>query len=173
MKKKPIIVLATVLTILAACWCVRQSRADDKKSGQGEPDRSLPTTGENQMERVTGIGGVFFKAREPKKMAAWYRDHLGIQSQGGYADFVWREKDNPERTGHTAWALFPTNTSYFGSSAAPMMINYRVANLERMLAQLRRAGVAVEKVQEQDYGRFAWITDPEGNRIELWEPKGK
>jgi hypothetical protein len=146
MKKKPFIVLATALAVLAACWCVKQSRADEKKSGQEEPDRSVPTTGENQMERANAIGGVFFKAREPKKMAAWYRDHLGIQSQGGYAGFVWREKDNPERTGHTAWALFPTNTSYFGSSPAPMMINYRVANLERMLAQLRRAGVAVEKV---------------------------
>ena len=125
------------------------------------------------MERVTGIGGVFFKAREPKKMAAWYRDHLGIQSKGGYADFAWREKDNPKRMGRTVWALFPTNTSYFGSSTAPMMINYRVANLERLLAQLRRDGVAVEKVEDTDYGRFAWITDPEGNRIELWEPKGK
>ena len=138
-----------------------------------ETDRSVPTTGENQMERVTGIGGVFFKARDPKKMAAWYRDHLGIQSKGGYADFAWREKDNPDRTGRTVWALFPTNTSYFGSSAAPMMINYRVANLERMLEQLRGAGVTVEKVKDEDYGRFAWITDPEGNRIELWEPKGK
>ena len=138
-----------------------------------EPAHSAPTTGENQTERVTGIGGVFFKARDPKKMAAWYRDHLGIQSQGGYADFVWRDKDHPDRMGHTAWALFPTNTSYFGSSTAPMMINYRVANLERLLAQLRREGVAVEKVEDQDYGRFAWITDPEGNRIELWEPKGK
>ena len=138
-----------------------------------EPDRSAPTTGENQMERVTGIGGVFFKARDPKKMAAWYRDHPAIQSKGGYTDFLWRDKDNPDTIGHTAWALFPTNTSYFGSSAAPMMINYRVANLERMLGQLRRAGLAVEKVQEQDYGRFTWITDPGGNRIELWEPKAK
>ena len=138
-----------------------------------EPDRSIPAPGENQMERVNGIGGVFFKARDPKKMAAWYRDHLGIQSRGGYADFLWREKDQPDQIGHTAWALFPTNTSYFGSSAAPMMINYRVASLERMLAQLRRAGVAVEKVEDQDYGRFAWIMDPEGNRIELWEPKAK
>jgi predicted enzyme related to lactoylglutathione lyase len=174
MKKKPFIVLATALTVLAACWCVRQSRAaDEKKSGPGQPEPSLPTTGENQIERVTGIGGVFFKARDPKKMATWYRDQLGIQSKGGYADFVWREKDNPDRTGHTAWALFPTNTSYFGSSPAPKMINYRVANLDRMLALLRRAGVTVEKVQDEDYGRFAWITDPEGNRIELWEPKAK
>jgi predicted enzyme related to lactoylglutathione lyase len=138
-----------------------------------EPDRSTPPTGENQMERVNGIGGVFFKARDPKKMAAWYRDHLGIENKGGYAIFAWREKDNPDRIGRTVWTLFPTNTSYFGSSAAPMMINYRVANLERMLAQLRRAGVAVEKVEDFAYGRFAWITDPEGNRIELWEPKGK
>jgi len=138
-----------------------------------EPNPSIATTGENQMERVNGIGGVFFKAREPKKMAAWYRDHLGIQSKGGYADFVWREKDNPDRIGHTVWTIFPTNTSYFGSSTGPMMINYRVANLERLLAQLRGAGVAIEKVEDQAYGRFAWITDPEGNRIELWEPKGK
>jgi predicted enzyme related to lactoylglutathione lyase len=135
-----------------------------------EPDRSIPTTGENQTERVNGIGGVFFKARDPKKMRAWYRDHLGIESKGGYANFTWREKDNPDRIGRTVWTLFPTNTSYF---AAPMMINYRVANLDRMLAQLRRAGVAVEKTEDYDYGRFAWITDPEGNRIELWEPKGK
>lgn len=138
-----------------------------------EPGGSIPTTAENQMEKVTGIGGIFFKAREPKKMAAWYRDHLGIQSKGGYADFVWRDKDNPDLIGRTVWALFPTNTSYLGSPAAPMMINYRVANLERLLTQLRREGVTLEKVQDQDYGRFAWITDPEGNRIELWEPKGK
>ena len=138
-----------------------------------EPDRSTPTTPETQPEKVNGIGGVFFKAREPKKLAAWYRDHLGIQNKGGYADFVWREKDNPDRLGRTVWTLFPTNTSYFGSSTAPMMINYRVPNLERMLGQLRRAGIAVEKVEDFNYGRFAWITDPEGNRIELWEPKGK
>ena len=107
-----------------------------------EPDRSLPATGENQIERVTGIGGVFFKAREPKKMAAWYRDHLGIQSKGGYADFVWREKDNPDRTGHTTWALFPTNTSYLGSSEATMMINYRVSEFGAAVgtASSRRSG---------------------------------
>jgi len=125
------------------------------------------------MQRVTGLGGIFFKAREPKKMAAWYRDHLGIQSHGGYADFTWKEKDNPDRIGHTTWALFPTTTDYFGSSTAPMMIDYRVANLERLLTQLRRDGVTVEKTDNSDYGQFAWITDPEGNRIELWEPKSK
>lgn len=137
------------------------------------PAPASPTTAENQLERVSGIGGVFFKAGDPKKMAAWYRDNLGIQSRGGHADFVWLEKDHPDRTGHTAWALFPTNTTYFGSSTSQTMINYRVPNLDRMIAQLRRAEIAVEKVQDYDYGRFAWITDPEGNRIELWEPKSK
>ena len=137
------------------------------------PDRSSATTGTNEVERVNGIGGVFFKARDPKKMAAWYRDHLGIQSAGGFAMFKWRDNDHPERKGLTTWALFPTNTSYLGSSSATMMIDYRVANMERLLAQLRRGGVAVEKVKDDAFGRFAWITDPEGNRIELWEPKGK
>jgi predicted enzyme related to lactoylglutathione lyase len=138
-----------------------------------EPDRASGTTGTNQVERVNGIGGVFFKARDPKKMGAWYRDRLGIQSAGGFAMFRWREKDNPERMGLTTWALFPTNTTYLGSPATTMMINYRVANLERLLEQFRRDGVTVEKVKDDAFGRFAWITDPEDNRIELWEPKSK
>ncbi len=154
----------TCLLLLLLCGCASKHR---------EPDRATPAAGDNQTEKVNGIGGVFFKAREPKKMAAWYREHLGIQSRGGYADFAWREKDNPERIGRTVWALFPTNTSYFGSSASPLMVNYRVANLERMLAQLRDSGVPIEKVEDTDYGRFAWSTDPEGNRIELWQPKDK
>ena len=108
-----------------------------------------------------------------KAMAAWYRTNLGIQSKGGYADFTWRDKDHPEEMGHTAWAIFPTNTTYFGQSSSSLMINYRVANLDRMLKQLRRSGVKIEKIEDSDYGRFAWIMDPEGNRIELWEPKGK
>jgi predicted enzyme related to lactoylglutathione lyase len=128
-------------------------------------------TKKQQMERVTGIGGVFFKARDPNAMAAWYEAHLGIQSKEGCADFAWREKDHPDQLGRTVWAIFPTDTTHFASS--PLMINYRVANLDRMLAQLRNDGVKVEKVEDYDYGRFAWITDPEGNRIELWEPKEK
>jgi catechol 2,3-dioxygenase-like lactoylglutathione lyase family enzyme len=155
---------------LIVCGCISKHPVADPPI----PNPPTPTAGEtNQIERVTGVGGVFFKAQDPRKMAAWYRDNLGIQNRGGHGDFTWREKDNPDRIGHTAWALFPTNTSYFGSSAAPMMINYRVANLDRLLEQLRRAGVPVEKVEDGEYGRFAWITDPEGNRIELWEPKSK
>jgi predicted enzyme related to lactoylglutathione lyase len=128
---------------------------------------------EIQIEQVTGIGGVFFKAKDPKAMVAWYRQNLGIQSKGGYTDFTWRDHDHPDQIGHTAWRIFPTNTTYFGQSSSSLMINYRVANLDRMLEQLRRSGVKIEKVENYNYGRWAWITDPEGNRFELWEPKGK
>jgi catechol 2,3-dioxygenase-like lactoylglutathione lyase family enzyme len=125
-------------------------------------------------EKVTGIGGIFFRARDLGRMTAWYREHLGIVAKDGHADFLWRDPDRPEETGRTTtWALFPADTDYFGPSPPAFMINYRVANLEKMLAQLRRQGVTIEKVEDYDYGRFAWITDPEGNRIELWEPKNK
>lgn len=142
-------------------------------AGQFASSAPSPTQQELPQERVTGIGGVFFKVRDPKAMAAWYRDHLGIDAKHGYADFSWREKDHPDQVGRTVWCLFPTNTPYFGSSSAPFMINYRVANLDRMLEQLRHSGVAVGKVEVEANGRFAWIADPEGVRIELWEPKEK
>jgi predicted enzyme related to lactoylglutathione lyase len=125
------------------------------------------------MEKVTGIGGVFFKVGDVEKMAAWYREHLGIQTEDGCADFPWREKERPDEIGRTVWAMFPTDSTHFGESSSRLMINYRVANLDRMLEQLRGGGIKVEKVEDYDYGRFAWIMDPEGNRIELWEPREK
>jgi|SRR5579859_7956821 len=126
-----------------------------------------------KVERVTGVGGVFFKARNPESLAAWYDRHLGISAREGHADFLWRERKNPRRKGRTVWSVFPADTDYLGSSTKRFMVNYRLANLERMLKQLRRGGVTVEKVEDYDYGRFAWITDPEGNRVELWEDKGE
>ena len=123
------------------------------------------------MEKVSGIGGVFFRAANPNVLSAWYRDHLGVAADEGHASFLWREHDRPETVGRTEWCAFPADTTYFGSSKQAFMINYRVVNLDRMLEQLRLKGVKIEKVEDYDYGRFAWITDPEGNRIELWEPK--
>jgi predicted enzyme related to lactoylglutathione lyase len=125
------------------------------------------------MERVTGIGGIFFKAQAPKKLQAWYQQQLGITPDAdGYVSFHWREKDDPERAGFTAWSLFPRDTKHFDPSQAPFLLNYRVANLGRMLAQLRAQGVKVaDRIEEHENGRFAWVMDPEGNRIELWEPK--
>ena len=127
----------------------------------------------DNTEKVTGIGGIFFKVRDVARMTAWYREHLGICTEDGHADFVWRENDRPDAIGRTVWSVFPADTDYFGPARSAFMINYRVSNLDRMLAQLRQSGVAVEKIEDNDYGRLAWITDPEGNRIELWEPKSK
>jgi len=126
--------------------------------------------------RVTGIGGVFFKANDAEKLAAWYREHLGIefQSYGGNAfhQFEWLEKDNPSKTGGTVLAVFPQTAKNFGESKSPFMVDYRVANLDALLAQLKKEGVTVdEKTEDAPYGKFGHAMDPEGNRIEFWEPK--
>jgi predicted enzyme related to lactoylglutathione lyase len=124
------------------------------------------------MKRVTGIGGVFFKARDAAKLRAWYEQHLGfkIEDYGG-THFKWRDANDPEKTGSTVWSIFPEDTLYFDPSQKPYMINYRVEDLDALLEQLRDEGVEVEdRIEEQEYGRFAWVMDPEGNRIELWEP---
>ena len=125
-------------------------------------------------ERVTGIGGIFFKAKDPKTLRTWYQEKLGIAVQEGasFGLFLWRERQDSTREGTTVWGLFPETTKYFAPSVAPFMINYRVRNLEALLAQLRSAGVTVDgKVVEDFNGKFAWAVDPEGNKIELWEPK--
>jgi predicted enzyme related to lactoylglutathione lyase len=126
---------------------------------------------EKQMKRVTGIGGIFFKAQNPTSLKEWYREHLGIDAGEFGATFTWRDSENPEKEGQTAWSPFPHDTKYFEPSTASFMINYRVADLDGLLAAMRTAGLSVDdRIESYDYGRFAWITDPEGNRIELWEP---
>lgn len=125
-------------------------------------------------ERVTGIGGVFFKARDPKALTQWYREKLGIVTMEGmdFWAFQWREKDDTTRLGTTVWSIFRSDSKHFAPSSATFMLNYRVRDLDRMLAQLRALGVALEgKVVEDFNGKFAWAIDPEGNKIELWEPK--
>jgi len=123
-------------------------------------------------ERVTGIGGIFFKARDKDRLLAWYRDRLGLDVQDwGGARFEWRDARDHSRKGHTVWSLFEQNSDYFGPGAQPFMVNYRVANLERVLDELRREGVTVDdRIEESEFGKFGWVVDPEGNRIELWEP---
>jgi len=121
------------------------------------------------MKRVTGIGGVFFKAKDPKALSEWYRAHLGINvAEWGGAVFRWAE-DSP--AGSTAWNLFKNDTSYFAPSTSSFMVNYRVDDLDALLAKLREEGCDVdEKVDESEYGKFGWVMDPEGNRLELWQP---
>lgn len=124
------------------------------------------------MKRVTGIGGVFFKAKDPKALGEWYRAHLGmdVQPWGGVA-FRWVTPENPGGNGTTIWGPFEEATTYFAPSQASFMINYRVEDLDSLLAQLRREGCVVdEKVEASEHGKFGWVMDPEGNRIELWQP---
>jgi predicted enzyme related to lactoylglutathione lyase len=124
------------------------------------------------MKKVTALGGIFFKAKDAETLRAWYREHLGIESEGeGGFTFHWREAAQPEQIGQTVWSIFSGNTKYFEPSRAPFMINYRVENLDSVLEQLKAEGVEIDdRIEEYEYGRFAWIMDPEGNRIELWEP---
>lgn len=123
------------------------------------------------MEKVTGIGGIFLKADDPTGLQKWYQDKLGVPvGEDGSAMFHWREANALGNPGQTVWSLFPRETTYFDPSRASWMVNYRVENLERMLAQLREAGVTIEGEMAEEYGRFAWVLDPEGNKVELWEP---
>lgn len=124
------------------------------------------------MKRVTGIGGVFFKSKNSELLQAWYQKHLGIEIEpwGGYA-FKWRTDDNPTGEGTTAWNIFDADTEYFNPGKSDFMINYRVENLDELLRLLRSEGCQVEaKVEESEYGKFGWVIDPDGNRIELWQP---
>ena len=124
------------------------------------------------MQRITGIGGVFFKTENPQELQAWYQAHLGLPSDDGDAVILrWREHASPFRVASTVWAPFPADTDYFGPGQNQWMINFRVDDLQGMLAQLREAGVEVlERVEETAYGNFGWIVDPAGNRVELWQP---
>ena len=153
------------------------------------------------MKRVTGIGGIFFKSEDPDKHYQWYETHLGIRRSpdGTGAAFPWREISDPQNrdsqgsdpqkhsaekhasqeneatgNGMTVWSIFPQNTKYFDPSCSGFMINYRVNDLDALLDALKKEGVQIDLHREDyDYGRFAWIMDPDGNRIELWEPKKK
>ena len=122
------------------------------------------------MHRVTGIGGLFFRAKNPEAMAQWYKEHLGIDLvPSDYSQKPWSQDAGP-----TVFAPFPADSDYFGDAAKQWMINFRVSDLDGMVGQLRAAGITVT-VDQENYpnGRFARLHDPEGNPIELWEPNGQ
>ena len=127
------------------------------------------------MKHVLGIGGIFFKAEDPEKLAAWYKEHLGLEVED-YGGVTFREeKDSdaatPKRQSYLVWSPFSSDTEYFAPSSKPFMINFRVADLDQLLAKLRAEGVTTdEKTEKSEFGYFGWAMDPEGNRIELWEP---
>lgn len=121
-------------------------------------------------KRVTGIGGIFFKAKDPENIKKWYARHLGFPNDQYGCAFEWVEKDS-KRPGQTAWSPFTEDTKYYDPSKKDFMFNYRVENLEELLKMLKEEGVQiVGEMETYDYGKFGWIMDPEGNKIELWEP---
>jgi predicted enzyme related to lactoylglutathione lyase len=119
------------------------------------------------MAKAIGVGGVFLRARDPGALSAWYAEQLGIPAQGGGSLAF----DGPESAGMTVFAHFPDDTKYFGDGPQQAMVNFRVDDLDGLLAKLAAAGTRIDlKREDHAYGRFAWIWDPEGNRVELWQP---
>jgi len=125
------------------------------------------------MAKVRAIGGIFFKSPDEKKLYEWYEKHLGIAAKPGEGvTFPWRRADDASQEEMTVWSIFPAATKYFKDSKAEFMVNYIVDDLDAILTELRAAGVAVDdNVESYEFGKFGWITDPDGNRIELWQPR--
>lgn len=124
------------------------------------------------MRRVTGIGGIFFQARDPAALRAWYQKHLGVDVQDwGGAAFTWTDAEGQPTGGTTIWSIGEAAGDHFAPSTAPFMVNYRVADLRALVAALKAEGCDVlEKTEDSEYGKFAWVMDLEGHKVELWEP---
>ena len=132
---------------------------------------STKTHNNRNMKKVTGIGGIFFKCKDPDKMKEWYKKHLGLDTDKYGTNFEWRQGDDSTKKGFTQWSPFAQTTKYFEPSTKEFMINYRVENLEGLVEQLKAEGVMItDKIESVEYGKFVHIVDMEGNKIELWEP---
>ena len=124
------------------------------------------------MKRVTGIGGIFFKTKDPAATKSWYAKHLGFDTDQWGAAFTFRKNEDPDKKGYLQWSPFKEDTDYFQPSEKEFMINYRVENLEELVKLLREEGVTIcDEIASYDYGKFVHIMDTDGNKIELWEPK--
>lgn len=158
------IVLPSLLLISA---CLK----GEQQAQPPQPEKSKPPVKVEQRGRILGIGGVFFKSANRDQMREWYSQHLGIADKGGGAMLPWREHDDPQKEHVTVWTIFPAASTYFGPSPAPFMINYIVDDLDALLDRLKQEGVKIDpKRMNESYGRFAWIYDVDGNKIELWQP---
>jgi catechol 2,3-dioxygenase-like lactoylglutathione lyase family enzyme len=136
-----------------------------------EPEKSNPPDKAAQRGRILGIGGVFFKSANHLQMRDWYSKHLGLADSGHGVMLPWREHDDPQKEQVTVWTVFPASTEYLNPSPAPFMINYIVDDMDALLERLKQEGVKIDpKRMDESYGRFAWIYDLDGNKIELWQP---
>jgi len=135
-----------------------------------QPEKSKPPAKMEQRGRILGIGGIFFKSANRDQMREWYSKHLGLADKGEGVMLPWRQKDDPQREHVTVWTIFPSSTDYFAASQ-PLMINYLVDDLDALLDRLKQEGVKIDDNRmNESFGRFAWIYDLDGNKIELWEP---
>ena len=144
---------------------------------------TVKTTGINSLQKqknkvkvkkVTGMGGIFFKCKNPDQIKEWYKNHLGLETDQYGASFQWYQGDDSTKKGYTQWSPFSENTKYFEPSTKDFMINYRVENLELLVEELKKQGVPIlDEMETYDYGKFIHILDIEGNKIELWEPIDK
>ncbi|MFN7995800.1 MAG: VOC family protein [Bryobacteraceae bacterium] len=136
-----------------------------------QPEKSKPPVKIEQRGRILGIGGIFFKSANRDQMREWYSKHLGLADKGGGMMLPWREHDDPQKEHVTVWSVFPDSTNYLDPSHATFMVNYIVDDLDALLGRLKEEGVKIDpKRMDESYGRFAWIYDPDGNKIELWQP---
>jgi len=135
-----------------------------------QPEKSKPPVKTEQRGRILGIGGVFFKSANRNQMREWYSAHLGLADKGGGVMLPWREHDDPKKEHVTVWTVFPASSDYIPATQQ-LMINYIVDDLDALLDRLKQEGVKIDaKRMNESYGRFAWIYDLDGNKIELWQP---
>ena len=136
-----------------------------------QPEKSKPPVKVEPRGRILGIGGIFFKSANRDQMREWYSKHLGLAAKGGDVMLPWREHDDAQKEHVTVWSVFPASSNYFN---APFMVNYIVDDMDALLDRLKQEGVKIDpKRMDESYGRFAWIYDPDGNKIELWQPTAK
>ena len=154
--------IALIIVVLATSFCF------------GFAFKTIITnnTGDNtKLKRVTSIGGIFFKCKDPKKVREWYKTHLGLNTNQYGTVFEWRQATDSSKKGFSQWSPFAEKTKYFEPSTKEFMINYRVDNLEALVEELKKEGVTItDTMATYDYGKFVHIVDIEGNKIELWEP---
>jgi len=157
MKKSTLIILAIATSF---CFGFAFNTITTKKSNN-----------QTKTKKVTGIGGIFFKCKDPNKMKEWYQTHLGLNTSEYGAVFEWRQGADSTKKGFTQWSPFAETTKYFEPSTRDFMINYRVENIEVLVEQLKKGGVTItDKIETFEYGKFVHIIDVEGNKVELWEP---
>ena len=158
--------------LVASCKSV--TNTNDEKDNKADPPEQKVTVLNDTTPKVTGIGGIFFQSTNPQEIRAWYGNNLGLAIDDYGSPFEFRNANRPEEINYLRWSPFEVGSEYFTPSEKDFMINYRVQNIEGLVLKLRRNGVTIlDDIEEFEYGKFVHIMDPEGNKIELWEPIDK